>query len=304
MVWRNTMCSGQEGEMVVKNKFVATFWAVGILLSILACGGGGGGSSSGGSSGGGTSTGGSTGGTTTTSTCGGPSSISCSSGSQSCFYEPSQACGTFGSYGECRERPSLSSCSTMVNEVCGCDGQTYANTCVAAANGVSVEHAGPCREDNYLLVDCRDPQTWPDAWKEFEKEVVAEMNRRRAQGATCRGTYYGPAGPLVMDNALQQAARCHSLDMGMRDYFAHNSPEGIDPFDRMRAAGYTGSPRGENLAAGQRTALDAVNAWMGSTTGHCEGIMDATANEVGAGYAFVETSHYRHYWTSKFGIRR
>lgn len=279
--------------MLMNNHFVAGLSATALLISILACGSGGGSADPAGDAPP----------NATYTQCGAQGDMSCPNTSQSCIFEIGQACGTLDEAGECRERPSLSSCSTLVNEVCGCDGRTYQNACEAMHYGVSVETLGPCADDNHLLLDCRDAASWPQAWKTMEKEVVAEMNRRRAQGAICRGTAYPAVGPLVMDNALQQASRCHSLDMGMRSYFSHDTPEGLTVGDRITAAGYTGSPRGEVLAAGQPTAQSAVEAWMTSTTGHCEGVMNASANEIGVGYAFVETSPYRVYWTAKTGYR-
>lgn len=47
--------------------------------------------------------------------------------------------------GTCAQRPDPQSCSTKpTREVCGCDGNTYANQCYAAAAGVTVNHTGPC----------------------------------------------------------------------------------------------------------------------------------------------------------------
>lgn len=44
--------------------------------------------------------------------------------------------------GSCRSRPEV--CITVYDPVCGCDGQTYANACAAAMQGVSVDYDGAC----------------------------------------------------------------------------------------------------------------------------------------------------------------
>jgi uncharacterized protein YkwD len=54
--------------------------------------------------------------------------------------------------------------------------------------------------------------------------------------------------PLAADPELTEVARQHSADMFKRGYFAHVTPEGLDPFDRMHAAGIHFLAAGENLA--------------------------------------------------------
>ena len=46
--------------------------------------------------------------------------------------------------GECRDLPQL--CPLVVRPVCGCDGETYGNSCEAFRRGINVAHEGPCLE--------------------------------------------------------------------------------------------------------------------------------------------------------------
>lgn len=57
-----------------------------------------------------------------------------------------------------------------------------------------------------------------------------------------------PKQPVALNAYLMQSARRHSQDMLNRDYFEHNTPEGLSPFDRMEAAGYVIATAGQNLA--------------------------------------------------------
>jgi hypothetical protein len=49
---------------------------------------------------------------------------------------------TCGGPGKCTIRPDL--CTRQYDPVCGCDGETYANSCIANASGVSVAAPGEC----------------------------------------------------------------------------------------------------------------------------------------------------------------
>jgi uncharacterized protein YkwD len=105
---------------------------------------------------------------------------------------------------------------------------------------------------------------------------------------------------LALLPALQKTAREHSRDMANRNYFEHQTPEGLGPGPRGRANGYHGVFTGENIAAGDRTAAQAVDSWM-SSTGHCSNIMDGRYHYFGAGYAENPASTYQRYWTQNFG---
>ncbi len=122
----------------------------------------------------------------------------------------------------------------------------------------------------------------------YEQSVADLVDAERAK-AGC--------GPLRYDTRLADAARKHSADMANRGYFDHNTPEGVTPWDRVKAEGYQ-QPSAENIAAGQRTPQEVVTAWMNSS-GHRANILNCSSHAVGVG--FFQGGSYGYYWTQDFG---
>lgn len=158
-----------------------------------------------------------------------------------------------------------------------------------------------CDDDDCRSRECIEDGAWPPAWSDFEWRVLELTNERRAQGASCGGESFGPAGPLEMNEAVRLAARLHSQDMGARNYFDHQSLDGRTFAQRMSQAGYGGAtPWGENIAAGQPTPERVVQGWMESP-GHCRNVMNPSFRVLGVGYALEAGSQFGHYWTQNFG---
>ncbi len=69
--------------------------------------------------------------------------------------------------------------------------------------------------------------------------------------------------------------------MFSRGYFAHNTPEGKNPFDRMRAAGVKFSAAGENLALAQ--TLEIAHTNLMNSPGHRANILQPSFGRLGVG---------------------
>lgn len=121
----------------------------------------------------------------------------------------------------------------------------------------------------------------------------SEENARRVAAATLcllNAQRSGRGLPrLRPEGDLARAARRHARDMARRDYFAHASPDGSQPAQRIFAAGYTRRATvGENLAWGeehQGTPARIVEGWMGSE-GHRANILRPEFSEIGIGLAY------------------
>ena len=87
--------------------------------------------------------------------------------------------------------------------------------------------------------------------------------------------------PLVADPDLTEVARRHSTDMFARGYFAHDTPEGLTPFDRMRAANVRFLTAGENLALAP--TLSVAHTGLMNSPGHRENILRPQFGRVGIG---------------------
>ena len=123
------------------------------------------------------------------------------------------------------------------------------------------------------------------------EEMLSLVNTLRAD----RGI-----APVALNTELNLAAYDHSDDMARNNYFSHTGLNGSTFSQRAIAAGYTGSPRGENIAAGNSLVANTFNQWVNSS-GHLNNMLNSSVDEMGIGHATLNSSTYRHYWTQIFG---
>ncbi|GLB61142.1 CAP domain-containing protein [Cytobacillus sp. NCCP-133] len=119
----------------------------------------------------------------------------------------------------------------------------------------------------------------------YEQKVLELTNQERAKAGI---------SALKLDVELSKVAREKSRDMQAKGYFDHNSPTYGSPFDMMKQFGISYRTAGENIAMGQRSPEEVVNAWMNSE-GHRKNIMNANFTHLGVGH--VADGNY---WTQMF----
>lgn len=54
-------------------------------------------------------------------------------------------CNKVGCYDREMEANHSGFCPQDCPQVCGCDGKTYCNECIANSHGIEVDHDGPCQ---------------------------------------------------------------------------------------------------------------------------------------------------------------
>ncbi|WP_096269769.1 CAP domain-containing protein [Paucisalibacillus globulus] len=108
----------------------------------------------------------------------------------------------------------------------------------------------------------------------FEEQVAQLVNKERAkQGLS----------PLLHRADIKSVAEKKAMDMINSNYFSHTSPNYGSPFDMMKTFGIKYRTAGENIAKGQKTPQEVMNAWMNSS-GHRANILNAKFDSIGVGY--------------------
>ncbi len=115
------------------------------------------------------------------------------------------------------------------------------------------------------------------------QEVIELTNQERAELGL---------PPLESNAVLKQAAEAKARDMFLKNYWAHNSPDGLEPWDFVDQAGYIYLSAGENLAKDFNHSASVIKAWMNSPT-HRDNIINSQFGEIGVAVVDGELNGFK-----------
>jgi len=156
------------------------------------------------------------------------------------------------------------------------------------------------------------------AQKTTQNEILTAINDARAVARDCHDGkgLVAPAPALTWNNELYASAYEHSYDLAQSNTFSHygsgtasditgSNNNNVSYFnDRIKANGYVEYRTiGENIAGGQGSIEEAVEAWLNSPA-HCTNMMNPNFKEIGVAVVIDESSEYGIYWTQSFGAKK
>lgn len=116
-------------------------------------------------------------------------------------------------------------------------------------------------------------------------EVVRLTNSARSQNGYAA---------LVEDGALSEAAAVRAREIARS--FSHTRPSGASFSSALSESGVSYLRAGENIASGQKSASEVVNAWMNSP-GHRANILNSSYSRIGSASVNIDGTFY---WVQLF----
>ena len=116
-------------------------------------------------------------------------------------------------------------------------------------------------------------------------EVVRLTNSARSQNGYAA---------LVEDGALSEAAAVRAREITRS--FSHTRPSGASFSSALSESGVSYLRAGENIASGQKSASEVVNAWMNSP-GHRANILNSSYSRIGSASVNIDGTLY---WVQLF----
>lgn len=214
----------------------------------------------------------------------------------------------------CKNTSAAKSQTCKSGSNCAAKSACTANSCTAGTNcdGVYVCNGSGCSYNSLLNsvsnstcgktcsgASCSSAKTTTSkpassapasssGYSAFQSQVVSLVNAERAKNGRTA---------LAADTALMKTATLKSQDMVKNNYFSHTSPTYGSLFALMKKYGISFHAAGENIAMGQTSPSQVMNAWMNSA-GHRANILSASYTKIGVGVSQNPSGTY--YWTQHF----
>ncbi len=120
---------------------------------------------------------------------------------------------------------------------------------------------------------------------DYALEVTRIVNRERAANGL---------SPLQYSDRLSEAALVRAAEI--QSSFSHTRPNGTSCFTALTESGITYTTAGENIAYGQRSPEEVMDAWMNSS-GHRANILGKNYEYIGIGVTYRNGTYY---WSQFF----
>jgi uncharacterized protein YkwD len=101
---------------------------------------------------------------------------------------------------------------------------------------------------------------------------------------------------VTLDPKLTRIAADHARRMAAADRLDHVLPGEGSFRKRMNAGGYDAAVAAENIGAGYKTLLEAMNGWKNSPH-HDENLLRRGVTEIGIAVASAPGSKFKYYWS-------
>ena len=129
-------------------------------------------------------------------------------------------------------------------------------------------------------------------YSEFANRVLELVNNERANAGVA---------PLVLDEALCNAANMRAIEMDRTGELSHTRPNGNSCFEVFNICGVGSGTYGENIAWASygMSPEKLVLEWMNSE-GHKANIINSNYTRMGLGYSTGVAGEDGHYWAQEF----
>jgi len=110
----------------------------------------------------------------------------------------------------------------------------------------------------------------------------SEINAQKVLDQTNEQRLKNNLSPLSYSDVLSKSAQAKAEHMFAHNYWAHNAPDGTNPWHFFKLVGYDYQVAGENLAKDFYDTDTMIKAWMNSPT-HKDNILNPKYKEIGIG---------------------